>query len=424
MLTTYRRALSVPGAWQFSATGFAARLPIAMVGLGIVVYISTLTASYATAGVLSASFQISAALGAIVTSRTMDRIGQHRLLPWIAAVHALALVGFVLAVEAGAPVLAQAVIVIVAGAAQPAIGSMVRARWANVTQEADRLRGAFALESIIDELIFSLGPIITTFLAFQVGLPVPIIVSAVIVLVGSLVLTFQRRTEPPPAAHGAHEHRGTALRVPGLALVVVGALGVGGVFGTYEVAVVAFTTEAGRSETSGLILSLWAVGSMLSGIVFGGLHWRAPLPRQVMFLTGMLTVVLLPAPFVRSTSVLTVTAFIAGLAVAPSLIAIFSLTERIVPSPMLTEGLTFANSGLALGFSAGTALGGLTIDHYGTTWAFALPIASAGIAFVVAVVGQPVLHRAVRSRAPSPSVAAVSWVDDPVPGPTSAPDEP
>mgnify|MGYP005813150315 CR=1 FL=1 len=424
MLTTYRRALSVPGAWQFSATGFAARLPVAMIGLGIVVYISTLTGSYATAGVLSAAFQISAALGAIVTSLTMDRLGQHRLLPWIAAVHAVALIGFVLAVESGTPVVAQILIVIVAGAAQPAIGSMVRARWANATQDVDKLRGAFALESIIDELIFSLGPIATTFLAFQVGLPVPILVSAVIALIGALVLTLQRRTEPPPARKDAHTHRGTALRIPGLALVVVGALGVGGVFGTYEVAVVAFTTEAGSSGMSGLILSLWAVGSMLSGIVFGGLHWRAPLPRQVMLLTGMLTVVLLPAPFVRSTSVLIVTSLIAGLAVAPSLIAIFSLTERIVPSPMLTEGLTFANSGLALGFSAGTALGGVTVDHLGTAWAFALPAVSAGMAFVVALLGRGLLDRAVRNRASSPVVPAVSWVDDPVPGPTSAPDEP
>jgi hypothetical protein len=38
----------------------------------------------------------------------------------------------------------------------------------------DRLRSAFALESIIDELIFSVGPLVTAFLAFQLGLPLPL----------------------------------------------------------------------------------------------------------------------------------------------------------------------------------------------------------------------------------------------------------
>ena len=80
------------------------------------------------------------------------------------------------------------VTVIVAGASQPAIGSMVRARWAALAPDADRLRSAFALESIIDELIFSVGPLITAFLAFSLALPLPLIVAAVIGVVGGLAL--------------------------------------------------------------------------------------------------------------------------------------------------------------------------------------------------------------------------------------------
>ena len=255
MLTTYRRALALPGAWQFSLTGFVARLPIAMIGLGIVLLISTTTGSYALAGVLSAAFQVAAAAGAIVSSRWIDRVGQHRLLPWLGAINAIALVGFVAAVEYGLPVVVQALVVAVAGAAQPAIGSMVRARWAAAAPDADRLRSAFALESIIDELIFSVGPLITAFLAFQLGLPLPLLVSAVIGLTGAIALALQRRSEPKPSGRDRHASddrgRGGALRQPGLLLVVVGAMGVGGVFGSYEVSVVAFTVDAGTSGRPG-----------------------------------------------------------------------------------------------------------------------------------------------------------------------------
>jgi predicted MFS family arabinose efflux permease len=422
VLTTYRRALALPGAWQFSSTGFVARLPIAMVGLGIVLLISTRTGSYALAGILSAAFQVAAAGGALVTSRWMDQVGQHRLLPALGALNAVTLVAFVAAVELDLPVAVAFVAIALSGATQPAIGSMVRARWAYAAPDADRLRSAFALESIVDELIFTVGPLLTALLAFQVSLPAPLIAAAVIGLVGALVLALQRSTEPAPSGRrsrgdvsASSRSERSALAQPGLLLLVVGSLGVGGVFGGYEVSVVAFSEQAGRSGASGLILGLWALGSMIGGIVFGARHWRRPLSQQVMILSGVLTLALVPAPFVSTVPILAVSTFVAGVAVAPALIAIFSLTERLVPGHLLTEGLTWTNSGLAIGFSIGTTVAGAVIDASSTTVAFVLPIASAGISFVVLALGQRVLRRASSGRTqPPPTIA---WVGDPLPGP-------
>ncbi len=45
----YADALSVNGAARFSAAGFIARLPLAMIGLGVLLFISNTTGSYAFA---------------------------------------------------------------------------------------------------------------------------------------------------------------------------------------------------------------------------------------------------------------------------------------------------------------------------------------------------------------------------------------
>ena len=50
MLSTYRDILSRPGAFAFSAAALVARLPISMVGLGIVLLVSAQTGSYGLAG--------------------------------------------------------------------------------------------------------------------------------------------------------------------------------------------------------------------------------------------------------------------------------------------------------------------------------------------------------------------------------------
>jgi predicted MFS family arabinose efflux permease len=415
MLAPYRRALALPGAWQFSVTGLIARLPIAMVALAVVLLVSSATGSYAVAGAMSAVFTLAAAAGSLVTSRWMDRYGQARLLAVLATANAVLLVALALAIVQETPRLIWFGIAALAGLTQPAVGSMVRARWASVAPDAERLRSAFALESVIDELIFSIGPLITATLAYQVALPAPLIAAGVIGIVGGLLLAVQRGTEPRPSARHAEHHQRSAIRHEGMLLVVCAALGIGGVFGSYEVIVVAFTRQQGHAGSSGLVLGLWALGSMIGGIVFGARHLRTPLPRQLAVLSLILTLVLLPAPFLHSIPVLTVVTFIGGAAVAPVLIAAFSLTERLVPGSLLTEGLSWTNSGLALGFAAGATAAGWLVDAAGTSWAFALPIASAFLAFAFAAGGQARLLHA--SDHESSGALAAAWNTEPIPGP-------
>ncbi len=395
MLTAYRTALSTPGAKAFTTSGFIARLPIAMIGLGIVLMVSTLTGSYARAAVISAAFQVSAAVGSIYTSRWADRIGQARIVLPLALVHAAALIALAALIETGAPLVASGLAAVLAGLAQPAIGSLVRARWANALQGADAaptLRSGFAIESILDELIFTLGPMLAAFLAFSVALPLPLVAAAVLVVIGSWTLAAQRASQPP--AHGHRARHRSALLHPGIAIVFCAALGTGAVFGSFEVSVVAFTREHGRPEFSGLVLALWSVGAILGGLAYGARHLHASLAKQAIALGIVSACALVPMPFLGTLGWLGALTVVAGLTTAPALIVMFSLTARLAPSALLTEALAWVNSGLALGFSAGNVLAGVIVDAHGTSAAFTVPVAMALAATAAYALGRRPLGRA------------------------------
>lgn len=394
---------------------------MAMVGLGILLFTSGVTGSYGLAGVMSAAFSLSAAAGMIISSRLVDRLGQHKVLGWLIAGESLGLALFVISMELAWPLAISAIIVVAAGTCSPAVGPAVRARWTFVIARVDsasspKLRTAFALESIFEEIIFTIGPLITAWLAISLALPAPIILAIVIGVAGTLVLIRQRSTEPTPAPlHQSQVPHKAAFRRSGVQLMIWSAIATGAIFGSFEVSIVAFTAEQGAPQASGLLLAVWALMSMFGGLWFGSRHFRAPLSRQLVVITGSLTVALAVIPFLNSLTTLTLASIISGALVAPLLITIFSLAERLVPNAQLTEGLTFINSGLTVGFSLGVAAGGYLIDVSGAELGFALGVGAAAAAFFVAVIGQGRLQRSVRSDGSIPPTSALNT--EPIPGP-------
>lgn len=423
MLGIYREALRLPGAAAFSAAGFFSRLPIAIIGLGIILMVSLRTGSYAFAGLLSASFALMAAVGAIVTSRWTDRVGQSRTLPLLVTSHSVALVLFVAAVMTDQPALLQVLAALIAGFLQSATGSFVRARWVAIAPTTQILRTAFAWESILDEMIFTFGPLIASVLALYVGISTPLLVAAVIVFVGGWSLALQKSTEPPmhprnsPEADDDAGKGKSAIFQIGMPQLVLAAVGGGALFGSYDVAVVAFTEQREQAGMAGVVLALWASGSLVGGLFFGGRRWPYSLPRLLIMTSLAQMIVVFPAWMLRSVPALLLASFIAGIAVAPTLISLFSLAERLVPPRQLTEGLTWANSALALGFALGSSMGGLLIDSVGTSAAFLLAWGGTFLTFVVAVFARSTFHRGASGRAAPTPVS--NPIEEPIPGATS-----
>jgi MFS family permease len=387
MFTSYRRVLTLPGALVFSMSGLVARLPISMVSLGIVLLVSTRTGSYSLAGSVSAAYLIATAVFAVLQARLIDGLGQHRVLPVAVAVFAAGLVAMMAAVELDRPTPWPHLCAAVSGAAMPQVGSSVRARWSHLVPDKRALHTAFAFEAVVDETVFIVGPALVTVLATTVHPLAGLSAAAVAAVVGTTVLVSQRRTEPP-ATGGSRRHRGAPMPWPVLAPLVGCAFTMGALLGGAEVATVAFCDEHGAKPLAGLLLAIWALGSLLAGVVTGSVHLRASNPGR--FRWGMLALGLLitPLPFVHGFALLAMFLFLSGFAISPTLIASFAWIEETVPSGRITEGITLFTTGLGAGLAPGAALVGLVVDADGASASYWVVVAAgllgAALAFATA----------------------------------------
>jgi predicted MFS family arabinose efflux permease len=383
VLGPYRDLLATPGGLRLSASAFVARLPIAMVGLGIVLLVVAETESYGRAGAFSATFALVNACSAPAVARLIDRFGQRRVLLPSVPVHAVALLAFAWLVAHDGPTWAQVATVIVAALLAPSIGALVRARWGYVLGDDPRLHTAYALESVLDELIFVLGPLVVTVLATDVAPGAGLVAAVVLVVSGTAALLSHTSTEAPVVRHlEAHPN---ALRSRGLPALMLVMVFTGGVFGAVELSAVAFADHAGHRPLAGALLACYAGGSMVSGLVFGAIRRDLAPRRSLAGGLAVMTVTAAVLPAVSSLAVLAPLLFVAGLGIAPSLISGFTLVERTVPARAVTEGLTWLTTALVVGFSGSTWLAGQLVDGAGVGWAFAVGAVSAAIALVVVV---------------------------------------
>ncbi|CUR54771.1 Major facilitator superfamily MFS_1 [metagenome] len=386
MLDPYRRVLAHPGAVAFSFSGFLGRLPMSMIGLGIVLQVSAQSGSYSLAGSVSAAYVLANAVVAIAQGRLIDHFGQHRLLPLAITVSAVSIALMAWSVEADWTIPLPHVFAALSGAATPPVGSCVRARWSHLLDDEQEVHTAFALEAVVDETCFVLGPTVVTLLATSWH-PVAGLAAATIAgVAGTLALASQRRTEPPAGRLTIRDGARPALPWRTLAPLagVIFALGV--LFGSAEVVTVAVSEDLGHKAWAGVLLAIWSFGSLLSGLVAGSIVWTSSTTRRLRLGLVSLTVLMAPMVVIDSLWVLAPMLFLAGFAISPTLIATMSLAEHVLPRARLTEGMSVLQTGIAAGVALGAALAGVVIDGLGPSTAYLVTVGGGVLGGLAALV--------------------------------------
>jgi MFS family permease len=394
----YRALFTAPGTKAFSAAGLLGRMPLSMMGIGVVTMISQLTGRYGLAGALSATIALSAAAIGPRISRLVDRHGQRRVLRPATLVALVAGAGLLLAAHFRWP--DWTLFVCAAGiGAVPSLGAMIRARWAALYRGTPKLHTAYSFESVVDEVCFIFGPIISIGLSTAWFPEAGPLLAACFLAAGVFWLTAQRATEPAPhPREPGGEGDGSALRSTALQVLVATFVATGAIFGSVDVVTVAFADERGHKGAASLVLALYAAGSCAAGVVFGLLRFTGAPERRWLLGVAAMAVSMIPLLLVGNLPLLAVALFVAGLSIAPTMITTMSLIEEHVPRAKLTEGMTWVSTGLAVGVALGSSVAGWVIDAAGARAGYGVPAVSGAVAIAVGFLGYRRLRRPAAGR--------------------------
>ena len=197
MVGPYRGLFNGPGVKGFVLAGFIGRMPMSMLGIGIILLVHGITGSFAIAGAVAGTCNIAFAVAAPLSGRLVDRFGQHRVIVPFATVNAFALAALMLSAWLGLPTWTLYLCGLLVGVTSLSLGSMVRARWSYLHSGSAKLHTAFAFESVADEVSFVTGPALVTVLATVINPYAGLIVALLCMFGGSIALAVQRRTQPP-----------------------------------------------------------------------------------------------------------------------------------------------------------------------------------------------------------------------------------
>ncbi|EAO51756.1 MAG: MFS transporter [Lactobacillus sp.] len=392
MFNSYREIFSAPGTKGFSLAGFIARMPISMMGIGIVTMLSQVSGDYWLAGAVAATFTLSSALLAPHISRMADQLGQSRILLPTTGISVFFTILLLLCTKYEAPYWTLFLSALCAGC-MPNMSAMVRARWTKLYRGSHKLHTAFSFESVVDEICFIIGPVLSVSLSVMFFPEAAPLLSSVFLTIGVCLFTMQKSTEPPVHPRDI-TNNGTVFKIGSLRVLVFTLIAIGTIFGTIDVVSVAFAEQQGNTVAASFVLSVYAIGSCLAGLIFGTLKLNTPPYNQFLIAVTLSMITMLPLVFVNSITWLVVIVFFAGLSVAPTMIITMGLVEKIVPESKITEGMTWAITGLGIGVSLGSAIAGLVIDNFGAHVGFNVAIIAGGLALTIALLGYKTLHSA------------------------------
>lgn len=382
MFKFYNDIWQVPGVKGLLIASTISRFPQAMLSIGIITMIVQQTGSYWLAGALAGTYSFSCAVFDPQISKLVDRHGQRKILPLVTVFSVAMLLALIIASYYQQPSALLFILSSLAGI-RPPMTSMVRARWAFLFRGQPLLKSAFSLDSVVAEIIFIAGPPLAIYLSTNVHAEAGPLVATVFLCTGVILFLLQRKTEPA-IVQKKGEHHESALKTPGILIIIFSLLAMGFIGGAVDIAVVAFSNAHNSPNAASIIIALYALGSVISGLAFGAWKTHLKIEHQFLGVTTMMMLTSVTLLFINSLPTLGFSIFIIGLTVAPTMIIAMDIGSSLLSQSKLTEGLAWMSTGISTGVASGGALAGIFIDQYGIHSAFLL-IVSAGIA--IAIIG-------------------------------------
>ncbi len=388
---SYTDLLRTSGVARIIAAQLTARFPSGMLSLAFLLHVEQQTGSYGAAGLVLAATSIGQAVAGPLTSRLMGRFGMRPVLitTLVVCVAAVVAIGVM---PPGVP--AYMAVGLVAGLSTPPVQPAVRTIYPKMVNSR-QLTPLFSLDASAQEIIWVVGPVVTTFVSTQIGTIWGILLAAVLMVAGGIWFISSPELGRVRIPRSKRRFGVVLSRPPVMLATVVGFLLIGAC-AAIEAGVVAVFGHGGAE--AGIVLAIFSVGSLAGGLFLGHVPIGPWSTARRMFIVFAGTAL---AAFVMDFWWLALTLFIAGIGIAPALAVLFAIVSASVKFSDTAEAYGWVGTGQLIGAALGSALAGFLIDGYGAQGAFWAAAVLALLGFIVPALARR-WHPDLRGRDASP----------------------
>jgi len=372
-MRSFLDVLAFRDARRLSAAMIPVRLGYAMVGLTIVLVVRERTSSFG-AGVALGAFSLMAGLLAPLRGSLVDRYGQTRPLLFYVPLFCAA---FALVPLAHTPLVLVALCAL-AGASSPPLIASARPLWRFIVGD-DRVRTAYALDSVSMQVTMVLGPALVAGLVLVVAPATVVWLICLLVLMGGVL--FVRVPASRAWRAGARlEHVSSGVKAPGVRTLMMAATGIGLAMGALTVGLPAVATEGDARASGGLLLAALAAGSVLGGLWAGAGHGRSSPLRGALVTTALFPLLLLPVAWLPLGAPALLGLLAAGAVFGPANVYVLEIVDRVAPPGTSVSTFTWIVAIESAGLAIGAPLAGAAADAIGPRSAI---VVAAGAALLI-----------------------------------------
>ncbi|MDM4761968.1 MFS transporter [Galbitalea sp. SE-J8] len=391
MLRSYLDVLRVPRVLRVFLPAQLAKLSFCMITLAILLAVHGATGSFAAAGLATGAFGVANVVVAPARARFIDRRGQRVALTTISGAFAAASVGLAIVTWLpDPPVTVIAGIAVLLGVSCPPVGAAMRVLWGDLVRDPIVLRRAYSLDTVLEELLFTAGPLVVSGVVALSAPPAGLVATGCAALIGTVLMTRAPASRARAAVLEPAPPHDSPLRQHGFVPTLVALLGGGLVIGAVEVAVPAAAADA-PPLVVGVLFAMMPVGSGLGGLAYGAIGWRSRAATRLVLASAGLAAacgLLVAAPGLVVLGAMLVGV---GLFIAPSMITGYTLVDELTPPSTRTEAFAWVGTATNLGAAAASAVGGWLVDHVSVPASFGFGAVTAAVCILVAT---PFLRRA------------------------------
>ena len=364
--------------------GIIGRVPMAMNTVAIVFLVSDVRDSFALAGITSAFYTLAGAIVSPRIGKLADRFGTRSVLIPVTLINALAMLGLLFFIDRST--IGLFALAAIFGATFPNFGSYTRTRWSRSITDDKELSSALSLESVFDETAFVVGPALAGFLFALYGSRSPLLAGIVFVIIGGIGLAITS-TDHGGFARVEDDHSRGILSIPYVKSLLLSLVAMGLLFGSNFVVIIAVATEGGRASDGGLWVGLYPLGSAVSGLIYGFIHWKISSTIRYTVSLAVMTVCTSGILFFQDLDTIAFWIIVSGIAIGPALISANAFMKELVPLSRLNESFAFLGAAISIGITIGSTLSGVIVEEFDGWKGFYFMTAATALATVISCFG-------------------------------------